>query len=78
MGDRLNAALNSSCVIATSSRASVCESLPASTARGANSGTLFGRVNETFHGHTSWEMYRQNRFAIPLGTGARTLRSQRS
>jgi hypothetical protein len=42
-----------------------------------NSGTRFSRAKRTFHGHTSWEMYRQNRFEIPLSTGGRTLRARR-
>ena len=30
-------------------------------------------ANLRLYGHTSWEMYRQNRCEIALGTGARTL-----
>ena len=53
----LNAALNSSCVIASSSRASVRASLPAIASRAAN-GLPAGsaRENFSFHGHTSWQM----------------------
>lgn len=36
------------------------------SARGANTGTRFSRANFTFHGHTSWEACRNNRFEIPL------------
>jgi hypothetical protein len=72
----LNATLNSSGVIASRSCASVRASLSARNSRGANddpSGSF--RANFTFHGHTSWEEYRQNRFEIALRTGARKLRT---
>ena len=39
----------------------------------ANSGENF-----TFHGHTLWEMWRYNRFEIPLTTGQRTLNPDRA
>lgn len=45
--------------------ASVRASLPASTARGANVGSRTGFANETFHGHTSWEVCRLRGIAIP-------------
>jgi hypothetical protein len=73
IGLPLNAALNSACVIASRSRASVRASLPARNSRGANSSTVFSLAYRTFHGHTSWEMCRHNHFEIPLGTGSRPL-----
>ena len=57
IGERLNFSLNSSCVIATSSRASVRASFPAIASLAANglpSGSA--RENFSFHGHTSWQM----------------------
>jgi hypothetical protein len=57
IGDRLNFALNSSCVIAKISRASVLASFPAIASLAANglpSGSA--RENFSFHGHTSWQM----------------------
>ena len=57
IGEPLNFSLNSSCVIATSSRASVRASFPAIAPRAANglpSGSA--RENFSFHGHTSWQM----------------------
>ena len=78
IGEPLNAALNCCRDIANNSRASVRASLPARILRTANAGSLSSGVNYTFHGHTSWEMYRQNRFEIALRTGARSLRNQRS
>jgi hypothetical protein len=74
MGEPLKAALNSSCDISSNPRASVNASLPAIAARGANAGTFNSRANRTFHGHTSWEMCRQNRFELPIATGGRSLR----
>ena len=73
IADPLNAALNSSCVIASKSRARIHASFPASTARGANSGTFNACANFTFQGHTSWQECRDARFAIALGTEVRTL-----
>lgn len=74
IGEPLKAVLNSSCDMASNSRASVRASLPTSAALGANDGSVSSRANLMFHGHTSWEMYRYTHFEIPLVTGARTLR----
>ena len=54
--------------------ASVAASFPATNARAAN-GDDSGSADEnfTFHGHTSWEMCRYNRFEVALGTGLRSL-----
>ena len=70
IGEFLNASENSSCDIASSSRASVRASFPASASRGAN-GELSGSdvENRTFHGHTLWEIWRYTHFEIPLATG---------
>jgi hypothetical protein len=78
----LNAALNSACDITSSSRASVRASLtPPSglpnAGRSANVGSLSSCANRWFHGHTSWDVWRYTRFAIPLGTGLRTLSALR-
>jgi TolB-like protein/Flp pilus assembly protein TadD len=57
IGERRNFSLNSSCVIATSSRASARASFPAIASRAANglpSGSA--RANFSFHGQTSWQM----------------------
>jgi hypothetical protein len=40
------------------SASSVQTSLYPITARGANAGSRTGFANDTFHGHTSWEMCR--------------------
>jgi hypothetical protein len=45
-----------------------------SAGRGAKSGVDNSCANLRLYGHTSWEVYRQNRFEIRLGTGAKTLR----
>ena len=57
IGERLNLSLNSSCVIATISRASARASFPAIASRAAN-GLPAGsaRENFSFHGQTSWQM----------------------
>jgi hypothetical protein len=49
-------------------------SLPASASRAAN-GDSSGRslANRTFHGHTSWDVWRYTRFVIRLETGRSTL-----
>jgi len=42
--------------------------------RGANGESSASACeNFTFHGHTSWEMWRYTHFVIPLSTGTRTL-----
>jgi hypothetical protein len=48
--------------------------LPASASRGLN-GEAAGSscANLPLYGQTVWDMYRYTHFAIPLGTGARTL-----
>lgn len=66
MGEPLNAALKSSCVIASTSRGMARESFDASTSRGRNSATFSASANFTFQGHTSWEECRDNRFEIRL------------
>ncbi len=74
IGEPLNAAENSGCVICRISRAKVLASFPATTSRGAcgeSSGS--SEAKRTFHGHTSWESWRYNHVRISLGTGARTL-----
>jgi hypothetical protein len=76
IGDLLNALLNSSCDIPRSSRASCRASLAASAGRGAYAGSLSSWANLTLYGHTSWEEWRYNHFAIPLTTGVRTLRGE--
>ena len=61
-----------------SSRASARASLPASTSRAAygdSSGS--SRANRTFHGHTSWDVWRYDRFEMRLATGRNTLRGRR-
>jgi len=73
IGDFLNTTLNCSSSIATTSLANVRASFPATISRGANATSVASLENFTFHGHTSWEMYRQNHFEIPLSTGSRSL-----
>jgi hypothetical protein len=74
IGEFLNAAENCSCVIASRSRASVRASLPASASRASNGESCGSSLeNLTFHGHTSWDVWRYTHTAIPLATGARTL-----
>ena len=67
-----NAALDSSCDIASNAHATVRASLDASTGRCANSGTASACANFTFHGHASWEERRYDRFAVSLSTGVGT------
>lgn len=75
IGDPLKATLNSSCVMASNSPASVCASLPAIASRERKGGVSRNRLaNRTFHGHTSLDIWRYNRFEIALSTGCRTLR----
>ncbi|HEY0779766.1 MAG TPA: hypothetical protein VGD56_17495 [Gemmatirosa sp.] len=75
IGDPLNTAENSARDMPNSSRASVRASLPASASRGANGDSSGNpRANRTFHGQTPWEEWRHTHFAIPLATGARTLK----
>ena len=77
IGEPLNAAENSSCVIASSSRASVRASRPAIAARGWNGESVAsGVANRSFHGHTSWEICRLTHFEIALETGARAVRKE--
>jgi hypothetical protein len=76
IGEPLNEPLNSGWVTPRISLASVRASLPASTSR-AEYGEYGecsddSRANRTFHGHTSWEISQQTRFAISLRTGKRT------
>ncbi len=73
IGESLKATRNSSDVITRSACAKARASLPASSARDANSGRWFGRANFTFHGHTSWEVWRHTHFEIPLASGVGTL-----
>jgi hypothetical protein len=54
IGEPLNAAPSSVCVMPNSSRA-----------------------NRTFHGHTSWDVWRYTRFEIRLETGGNTLARRR-
>ena len=56
IGEPLNAAENSGCDMASSSRASVDASLPAMTGRAANDGSESSRANLWVYGHTSWQM----------------------
>ena len=74
IGEPRNAARYASRSIPRISRASVRAFFPASASRGVN-GKFSGSslANRTFQGHTDWEICRETRFAIPLGTGARTL-----
>jgi hypothetical protein len=72
MGLPLNAALNSSCVIARSSSASRRAFFPRRTSRVASSATPFCRANRTFQGHTSWECGRYTHFEISLAAGSQT------
>jgi hypothetical protein len=78
IGEPSCAAENAGHIMPNSSRASVRASLPASASRaryGESSGS--SRANRTFRGHTSWDVWRYTRFAIPLGTGAQTLALER-
>jgi hypothetical protein len=77
IGDRLNAAVNSSCDIVRISCASVLASLPAITSRGANACPFSSCANLMLYGQTSWENCRYTHFEIPLATGRRTLRKAR-
>ena len=73
IGEPLNAALNSACDIASSSRESVTASFPAMNSRAANGDPSANSCeNFTFHGHTLWEMCRYNRFEVSLSTGRLT------
>ena len=75
IGEPLNAALNSACDIASSSRESVTASFPATNSRAENGDPAASSCeNFTFHGHTSWEMCRYNRFMVELDIGRRTLK----
>ena len=68
IGDLLNAREHSSCDIASSARASVRASRPAGAAPGANGeSALDDDAKRTFQGHTSREVWRLARTAIPLG-----------
>ena len=62
--DLRDAALNSSCVIARTSVASVRASFSAITARAVNARSVASRETFTFHGHTDWEECRCNHAAI--------------
>ena len=77
-GEFWNAALDSSCDIATNTVANVPASFPAITSRAANAGSEASLENFTFHGHTSWKKRRQYHFAIKLATGRRTLSETKS
>ncbi|QJR37884.1 tetratricopeptide repeat protein [Gemmatimonas groenlandica] len=55
------------------SRTSMRASRDSSPVRGAKAGSVRGCANVTFHGHTSWEVCRYNRFSIPLRTSARSV-----
>lgn len=75
IGEPLKAAENSSCVMPSSSRASVRASIPASpsrAARGDSPGSAFAK--RWFPGHTSWDVDPLTHFEIPLTTGMRTAR----
>jgi hypothetical protein len=77
MGEPLNAAENSDCDMASSSRASDLASLPDSAGRAANAGSDSSFANLRLYRQTSWEMCRYTHFAIELKTGAKTLRGRR-
>ena len=74
VGEPLKAALNSGCVMPRISRASVRGSSLPNTSRGAY-GEWSGssRANRTLRGHTSRDVWRDDRFEIRLETGDRTL-----
>ena len=59
--------------------ASVAASFPAMNSLALNGESSANACeNFTFHGHTSWEMCRYNRFEILLMTGSRTLHRVRT
>lgn len=79
IGEPLSEAENSGCHIPNSSRASVRASFAPNTSRvayGEPSGSAFAIL--LLNGHTSWDVWPYNHFAIPLGTGSRTLGGARS
>ena len=78
MGEPLNETESSSGVIASRARTGWRASFPASTSRGANAGSFNSCASFTLYGQHGWEMYRQYRFEIPLGTGSLTLRNKRT
>ena len=69
----LSASANASGAIARNSRANARASDVANDPCGVNAGSVAARENLAFHGQTSWEVCRRDRFEISLGTGARTL-----
>lgn len=75
MGEPRNAGANSSCDMDNSERASDLASRPASAARGEKGESSdSSRANLRLNGQTSWDIWRYNRFELPLATGGRTLR----
>ena len=74
MAEPLNAAVYSATDMVNSGVASARASGESNPGRAANAGSFSSAANDTFHGHTSWGEWPENRFEIPLSTGRLTLK----